>query len=60
MEQQIIDFINENIFGIWFLIGAALVFWDHLIILAKRDLEIMQATMTKKIRICGEEIRLLL
>ena len=27
MEQQIIDFINENIFGIWFLIGAALVFW---------------------------------
>lgn len=33
---------------------------DHLIILAKRDLEIMQATMTKKIRICGEEIRLLL
>lgn len=28
--------------------------------LGKRDLEIMQATMTKKIRICGEEIRLLL
>ena len=27
MEQQVIDFINENIFGIWFLIGAALVFW---------------------------------
>ena len=27
MEQQIIDFINENMFGIWFLIGAALVFW---------------------------------
>lgn len=27
--------------------------------LGKRDLEIMQATMTKKIRICGEEIRLL-
>jgi hypothetical protein len=33
---------------------------DHLIILAKRDLEIMQAIMTKKIRICGEAIRLLL
>ena len=27
MEHQIIDFINENMFGIWFLIGAALVFW---------------------------------
>ena len=27
MEQQIIDFINENMFSIWFLIGAALVFW---------------------------------
>ena len=27
MEQQIVDFINENMFGIWFLIGAALVFW---------------------------------
>ena len=27
MEQQVIDFINENMFGIWFLIGAALVFW---------------------------------
>ena len=27
MEQQVMDFINENIFGIWFLIGAALVFW---------------------------------
>ena len=27
MEQQIIDFINDNMFGIWFLIGAALVFW---------------------------------
>ncbi len=27
MEQQIIDFINENMFGIWFLVGAALVFW---------------------------------
>ena len=26
MEQQIVDFINENMFGIWFLIGAALVF----------------------------------
>ena len=27
MEQQVIDFINENMFGIWFLMGAALVFW---------------------------------
>ena len=27
MEQHIIDFINDNMFGIWFLIGAALVFW---------------------------------
>ena len=27
MEQQVMDFINENIFGIWFLIGAALVFF---------------------------------
>ncbi len=27
MEQQIVDFVNENIFGVWFLIGAALVFW---------------------------------
>ena len=27
MEQQVMDFINENMFGIWFLIGAALVFW---------------------------------
>ena len=35
-------------------------YFVDLIILAKRDLEIMQATMTKKIRICGEEIRLLL
>ncbi len=26
-QQQIMDFINENIYGIWFLIGAALVFW---------------------------------
>ena len=27
MEQQVMDFINKNMFGIWFLIGAALVFW---------------------------------
>ena len=26
-KQQIVGFINENMFGIWFLIGAALVFW---------------------------------
>lgn len=25
-KQQIVSFINENMFGIWFLIGAALVF----------------------------------
>ena len=27
MEQQVMDFSSEYIFGIWFLIGAALVFW---------------------------------
>ena len=27
MNQEIMDFINDNIYGIWFLIGAALVFW---------------------------------
>ena len=27
MNQEIVDFINKNMFGIWFLIGAALVFW---------------------------------
>ena len=26
-KQQIVSFINENMFGIWFLIGAALVVW---------------------------------
>ena len=26
-KQQIVSFINENMFGIWFLIGAALVFF---------------------------------
>ena len=27
MNQEIVDFINKNMFDIWFLIGAALVFW---------------------------------
>ena len=27
MTQEIMTFINDNIFGVWFLIGAALVFW---------------------------------
>jgi Amt family ammonium transporter len=27
MTQEILDAINENLFGVWFLIGAALVFW---------------------------------
>lgn len=27
MSEEIIAYINENMFGIWFLIGAALVFW---------------------------------
>ena len=27
MNQEIMDFINDKIYGIWFLIGAALVFW---------------------------------
>jgi Amt family ammonium transporter len=27
MSQEIIAYVNENLFGIWFLIGAALVFW---------------------------------
>ena len=26
-KQQIVSFINENMFGIWFLIGAAFVFF---------------------------------
>lgn len=27
MTAEIMDYVNENIYGIWFLIGAALVFW---------------------------------
>ena len=27
MTQEIMTFINDNIFGVWFLMGAALVFW---------------------------------
>ena len=27
MTEEIMSFINDNIFGVWFLIGAALVFW---------------------------------
>ena len=27
MTEEVIAYVNENIFGIWFLIGAALVFW---------------------------------
>ena len=26
-ESMIIDLVNGNVFGVWFLIGAALVFW---------------------------------
>ncbi len=27
MSQDIISFVSDNVFGVWFLIGAALVFW---------------------------------
>lgn len=27
MSEEIISYINENLFGVWFLLGAALVFW---------------------------------
>lgn len=27
MSQEIMDFVSSNVFGVWFLIGAALVFW---------------------------------
>ena len=27
MSKEVITYINENLYGIWFLIGAALVFW---------------------------------
>ena len=27
MTQEIFDAVNGQVFGVWFLIGAALVFW---------------------------------
>ncbi len=27
MTSEVIAFVNENVYGVWFLIGAALVFW---------------------------------
>ena len=27
MTEEIMSIINENVYGVWFLIGAALVFW---------------------------------
>ncbi len=27
MSKEVMDYINENLWGVWFLIGAALVFW---------------------------------
>lgn len=27
MSEEIMNFVSENVFGVWFLIGAALVFW---------------------------------
>lgn len=27
MTEEIMSFMNDNVFGVWFLIGAALVFW---------------------------------
>ncbi|MCD8333506.1 MAG: ammonium transporter [Clostridiales bacterium] len=27
MSQEIMTFVSDNVFGVWFLIGAALVFW---------------------------------
>jgi len=27
MSEEILAYVNENLYGIWFLIGAALVFW---------------------------------
>ncbi len=27
MTQEIMSFVNDNLFGVWFLIGASLVFW---------------------------------
>ena len=27
MTEEVMNFVNDNVFGVWFLIGAALVFW---------------------------------
>ena len=27
MAQEIISFVTDEVYGVWFLIGAALVFW---------------------------------
>lgn len=27
MTEEVMQFVNDNIYGVWFLIGAALVFW---------------------------------
>ena len=27
MSNEILDYINSNLWGVWYLIGAALVFW---------------------------------
>ena len=27
MTDEIMKVINDNVYGVWFLIGAALVFW---------------------------------
>lgn len=27
MTEEIMSFVSDQVFGVWFLIGAALVFW---------------------------------
>ncbi|MDD6482063.1 MAG: adenylate cyclase, partial [Lachnospiraceae bacterium] len=27
MSEEIMQFVSDNVYGVWFLIGAALVFW---------------------------------
>ena len=27
MSKEIIQYVNDNLYGVWYLIGAALVFW---------------------------------
>ena len=27
MTEEVMTFVSDNVFGVWFLIGAALVFW---------------------------------